>query len=146
MIEMTTRLTRAQLTTKLRNGSLNTKNPTSRLNWGSLTPKLPPWRNRIQFCHSPMVPDAAMRATTTARAAEMRAEYGDHSPVAPDQLVVGLGGLFAHARQALGRQQVDPQHDEEDGPERHEQADLDGDQGRPHGVLVDRVEPQVVGV
>ena len=38
-------------------------------NWGSLTPKGTPWVNRIQFCHSPIVPEAAIEGETTARAA-----------------------------------------------------------------------------
>src|SRR6185437_1746394 len=65
--------------------------------------------------------------------------------VPADQLVIGLEGGGADA-DAVADQQVHPQADEEEGAERGEEADLDGQQGGPDAVEVDRREPEAVGV
>ena len=115
-------------------------------NWGSVTPKLPPWRKRIQLFHCA---DGARRADQGQDEGEADVDppgVGPHELlVAPHQLVL-LGQDDVMARDAVAHHEVHPQHGEEDRPEDAEEPELDRQQRREDVVQVDRGEPEAVGV
>ena len=115
-------------------------------NWGSVTPKLPPWRKRIQLFHWPIVPDAPIRARTKARADVDPPGVGPHVLLVAAHQLVLLGQHDVVARDAVAHDEVHPEDGEEDGAEHAEEAELDHEQRREDVVVADRGEPQAVGV
>ena len=111
-----------------------------------MTPKLPPWRKRIQFCHSPMVPDAAISASTKASADVDPARVRPHVLLVAAHQLVLLGQDDVVARDAVAHHEVHPQHGEEDRPEHAEQSELDHEQRREDVVVADGGEPEAVRV
>jgi hypothetical protein len=57
-----------------------------------------------------------------------------------------MGGRDDLVGQAIADHEVDPQDDEEDGPEAAEESELDPQQGGEDIVVTDRREPEAVGI
>ena len=99
----------------------------------------------------PLLP-LARRARARDHSKEQRDRDAHQAGAPPDELAVPLDQLLLGTRRpelrrdAVGDEEVDPQQHEEDRDEHDGERDLGAEHAAPHPGLLDRLEPQVVGV